>query len=177
MCLVLLSPITASQLEWAADHGFELVRIDTGTVSDDAAWRTELDRLDRVVSIALEWIGMGNPPIVYSPQPTSDSNEADASDRIGLGIGHVANRLVTEGRLTRLAVAGGDTSGYVIEALGVGSLAHLGTLDHGTSVFETDLATDRGGVLEVSLKGGQMGPPDFFWQISGSNEAIAKGIE
>lgn len=62
----------------------------------------------------------------------------------------------------RVGVAGGDTSSYAVQALGVWGLGYAATLAQGVQVVRArsnDLRLDG---LELMLKGGQMGPVTLF---------------
>jgi len=75
----------------------------------------------------------------------------------------VARRLVADG-VTRLIVAGGETSGAVVAALGVGALAIGPEIDPGVPWTRTM----SGPPLALALKSGNFGAPDFFlkaWEI------------
>jgi uncharacterized protein YgbK (DUF1537 family) len=69
--------------------------------------------------------------------------------------------------LPRLAVAGGDTSGHALRALGLDALSALAPLATGAPLcrgLSADPAIDG---VEITLKGGQMGGPDFFLRAAG----------
>ncbi|MFN3673637.1 MAG: nucleotide-binding domain containing protein, partial [Bosea sp. (in: a-proteobacteria)] len=88
-------------------------------------------------------------------------------DRAGEVVEHafaeIARRLVAGG-VTRLLVAGGETSGAVVQGLGVKTLAIGPEIDPGvpwTRVVD-------GPELVVALKSGNFGAPDFFvkaWRL------------
>src|SRR5207302_946855 len=67
----------------------------------------------------------------------------------------------------RVAVAGGDTSGYVARQLGIEALSFVAPLAPGAPLCRAHAgpaAPDLDG-LEVSFKGGQVGKPDFFERL------------
>ena len=86
----------------------------------------------------------------------------DASG-IGAGLGRLLDRLVREAGLTRAVIAGGDTSSAAARALGLVALTAEIPVAHGAALLRGHRAD--GTSLELSLKGGQMGPPDFFVRI------------
>nr|WP_272209761.1 nucleotide-binding domain containing protein [Marinicella sp. W31]MDC2875588.1 nucleotide-binding domain containing protein [Marinicella sp. W31] len=69
--------------------------------------------------------------------------------------------------LTRAVIAGGDTSGRIMTALGGLAVTALypGNTP-GTSLFRLAADNELDG-LEVALKGGQMGSVDVFTQLAG----------
>jgi uncharacterized protein YgbK (DUF1537 family) len=73
-------------------------------------------------------------------------------------LAHVTRKLV-ESNVRRLVVAGGETSGAVISALGVTCLRIGHQIDPGVPWTET-VVDDR--KLAVALKSGNFGAEDFF---------------
>ena len=66
-----------------------------------------------------------------------------------------AARRVLAGGVSRLVVAGGETSGAVVSALGLASLEIGPEIDPGVPVLYAD-------ALAMALKSGNFGAPDFF---------------
>jgi len=162
---------TAEQIAWAEAHGFAGLRADAALAVDAAAWRGELDRLTQA---ALAALGAGRSPLIYTARGPEDAaiaglREAVAAsgaapepvnERIGAGLGEILARLVGTAGLRRAAIAGGDTSGYATAALGVEALTVFAPTVPGAALFRAHGAD--GATLELALKGGQMGTPDFF---------------
>jgi uncharacterized protein YgbK (DUF1537 family) len=65
---------------------------------------------------------------------------------------------ILSGRYGRLIVAGGETSGAVVEALGIRAVAIGPEIDPGVPA----LRTVSGPPLGLALKSGNFGAPDFF---------------
>lgn len=74
-------------------------------------------------------------------------------------LGRIARGLVDRG-VRQLIVAGGETSGAVIQALGVDQLRIGEQIDPGVPWCTT--ALPGGETLHVTLKSGNFGTPDFF---------------
>lgn len=72
--------------------------------------------------------------------------------------GQIARILAASGRITRLIVAGGETSGAVINALGIRAVEVMSPIDPGVP----GLRTIHGPPLWLALKSGNFGAPDFF---------------
>lgn len=112
-----------------------------------------------------EWaLAQAGLPIVYSDaDPTvvaaaqrQYGREAVAA-RIEAFFGELACLLADAG-CRRIAVGGGETSGAVVEALGVSSLVVGEEIDPGVPA----LACERDGALNLALKSGNFGAADFF---------------
>jgi uncharacterized protein YgbK (DUF1537 family) len=162
---------TGEQIAWAEAHGFAALRADAARAVDADGWRGELDRLTRA---ALAALGDGRSPLIYTARGPEDQAIAalreavtasgqsiePVNERIGTGLGHILARLVETTGIRRAAIAGGDTSGYATTALGVAALTVLAPTVPGAALFKAYGA--NGTTLELALKGGQMGTPDFF---------------
>ncbi|MCF3936520.1 four-carbon acid sugar kinase family protein [Acuticoccus sp. M5D2P5] len=170
------SPITAEQIARAGSDGYALIPLDATAALDAEAWTAEKAR---VVAASLAAIGEGRDPLVHSARGPGDPAVAalreavaragakadEVNDRIGEGLGAILDAVVREARLTRAAIAGGDTSSAAARALGVYAVTAEAPLAPGVALLKghgDDPATDG---LQIALKGGQMGPPNFFEQL------------
>jgi 3-dehydrotetronate 4-kinase len=106
----------------------------------------------------------GRPFLVYSTADPSRVAEVQsklgrerAATTIEAAFGIVARELVARG-VRRLVVAGGETSGAVVQALGVEALAIGPQIDPGVP-WTTSLGDPR---LALALKSGNFGSEDFF---------------
>ncbi|WP_108663303.1 four-carbon acid sugar kinase family protein [Acuticoccus kandeliae] len=170
------SPITAEQIATAGSDGFVLIPLDARAAIDPGAWEAERGR---AVGAALKVIGEGGDPLIHSARGPGDpavaalreaiatagaSSEA-VNARLGEGLGLILNEIVRTARLTRTAIAGGDTSSAAARGLGLYAVTAEAPLAPGVALLKghgDDPATDG---LEIALKGGQMGPPNFFEQL------------
>ncbi|MFB4268180.1 four-carbon acid sugar kinase family protein [Nonomuraea sp. GTA35] len=150
------SPVTARQIDAAERAGWTVL---------DAA-----DGLDAIAHAEAS-LREGRHTIVQSTRGPSRDPAG-----VGESLGRVAAAAVRAGLVRRLVVAGGDTSGQVVAALGARALDVVGTLAVGGPVCvlaSDDPACDG---LEVALKGGQVGGEDFFLSAaSGSGPRPARG--
>lgn len=167
------SPVTAAQIAHAEAHGFAAIALDAVRAIADESWRKELGRAG---DAALRALGEGRDPLVYTARGPDDPAVAAVSeavqasgiagatvnDRIGAGLGLLLDRVMREGRLTRGVIAGGDTSGHAAQSMGIRALTALAPLAPGSglSLAHTDDAARP--AIEIALKGGQIGAPDFF---------------
>jgi uncharacterized protein YgbK (DUF1537 family) len=102
-------------------------------------------------------------PLVYSsadPEAVGAAQDKYGRERIAERIettmAEIARLLVEEG-VTRLVMAGGETSGAIVEALGIEALEVGPEIDPGVPAMK---ATGRG--LALALKSGNFGREDFF---------------
>jgi 3-dehydrotetronate 4-kinase len=83
---------------------------------------------------------------------------ADVSERIEHAFATIAGRIIGTRQTDKLVVAGGETSGAVINALGIRAAEVTGTLDPGVP----SLAAVGDAPISLALKSGNFGSADFF---------------
>jgi uncharacterized protein YgbK (DUF1537 family) len=69
-------------------------------------------------------------------------------------------------RIKRLVVAGGDTSTLAIRALDLWGLSYRSPCTPGAPLCRAHSDDARLDGLDIVLKGGQMGTPDFFNRVA-----------
>jgi uncharacterized protein YgbK (DUF1537 family) len=116
------------------------------------------DLPDTVVAWAAERLADG--PVVIAAAPPEAVVAPEAGRAIERVLGEVARGLVAAG-VRRLVVAGGETSGAVIEALGIHELDVGPEMDPGVPVVTAAAVAGRP-ELRLALKSGNFGSVDFF---------------
>jgi uncharacterized protein YgbK (DUF1537 family) len=81
--------------------------------------------------------------------------------RIGCALGRILDKVILEAGLRRAVISGGDTSGHASRQLGIHALTALAPTIPGAAIFRAHGESAHDG-LELALKGGQMGSPDYF---------------
>ena len=175
-----VSPVTAGQIAHALDHGFEGIRLDAALAVDTAAWAAELDG---ATAAALRVLGDGRDPLVFTAAGPDDPAVARfeaalsaagvpaavVNERVGSGMGQVLRRVIEAAGLRRVVISGGDTSGRAAAMLGLDALTAIGPLDPGAPLCRGHGPAGGPAVgldgLELALKGGQVGRPDFFSSV------------
>jgi len=167
-----VSPVTASQIDWSLAHGFEGIGFDARSVTDVGS----LARAEAAaVAAALQAIQSGSDPLIYTAKGPDDPavpalrealdrsglSSDDANVRIGCALGRILDKVIRTAGLRRAVISGGDTSGHASRQLGIHALTALAPTIPGAAIFRAhgDGAHDG---LELALKGGQMGSPDYF---------------
>ncbi len=165
------SPVTAGQIGWAIANGFRPIRLDALAAIDPARAAGEIARACAAAATAL---GEGHDAIVFSADGPHDPAIAalrDAALRSGhrpeelqrmvaAALGEVLARVVERAGVTRLVVAGGDTSGEATGRLGIHALEAIMPLAPGGPLCRAHRRSRP--AIEVVLKGGQIGEADFF---------------
>lgn len=172
-----VSPTSADQIAWACDNGFEPIRLDAASLLGGSAQDAE----NKALTDAKASLAANKPPIVFTAAGPNDPaldkvrqaamGDMDrANDLIGRALGRIMRALVDDLDLGRIAVSGGDTSGRVCEALGIYALEAVAPTIPGAAINRARAKGKLDG-LEVALKGGQMGSPDYFgWVRDGGGE-------
>jgi uncharacterized protein YgbK (DUF1537 family) len=166
------SPVTAGQITHAAENGFDVIRLDATRALDATEWSNEIGRGAECALAALSsgrdalLITASGPddPAVGALNAAIETNGAAAAavnDRIGTGLGQALDSILETARLQRTVVAGGDTSGHALQAMGIHALNAIAPFAEGAPLCRA--SSDRTHArIEIALKGGQVGEVDLF---------------
>jgi uncharacterized protein YgbK (DUF1537 family) len=171
-----VSPATAGQIAYATAHGFESIRLDIRLVVDAPAWAQEIGR---ATAAALAALGRGRDPLVFTATGPDDPavpafqdamrtaglGAEAANELLGAGLGQILRDVISQGRLRRAVIAGGDTSGRAAAMLGIDALTAIAPLDPGSPLCRAHAVAGGLDGLELALKGGQVGKPDYFTAV------------
>jgi len=171
-----VSPVTGAQIAFAVDNGFAPIPLDATLAVDAPAWNRELAR---ATECALAALGQSRDPLVYTAVgpddaavpalrnaiATAGASAITVNDRIGAGLGSILNSVLRQGRLDRAVIAGGDTSGHAASVLGIYALTAIAPIAAGSPLCGAHTSDPAFGALEIALKGGQVGAPDFFCAV------------
>jgi 3-oxoisoapionate kinase len=177
-----VSPITAAQIAFAVEHGFAPIPVDATQAIDPAAWERERGR---AVERALAALSEGRDPLVYTAAgPDDPAVQAlraavataqvpleTVNDRIGAGLGQILSNVLRESRLTRAVISGGDSSSHAASVLGVYALTAVAPIAPGSPLCRAHSSDPVLAGLEIALKGGQVGRPDFFCAVKAGGTA------
>lgn len=153
-----LSPVTRDQVEAAS--GYARIDVDPLRLIGDSAYTEALRR--QTVDVLASQNAM-----VVTRQP---SDAPEGPDRIAAATARLLRDLVKDAYLSRLVIAGGDTSSRAVAALDIWGLSYRAALVPGAPLCQVHSDDPRLNGLEIVLKGGQMGPPDFFDVARGRRE-------
>jgi uncharacterized protein YgbK (DUF1537 family) len=143
------SPVTAAQIRHARQHGF-------------AAWRLgkpDIWPLRR--KQALKVLAEGRSVVLYTslgPLPA----KTQTIDALPVALGHLLREIVTRSDVRRVILAGGDTSTHAVQQLGLRALTFAAPLTPGAPLCRGHASDSPLDGLELVLKGGQIGPENFF---------------
>lgn len=147
------SPVTAGQIDWALAHGFAAIAFDP--TSDSAPFTTA----------AIASLRSGRNTVVYTSRGAPEGPSL-APQQLGHALGQLARDAIAETGVTRLLVAGGDTSSYAARALGIEAVEMIAPLAPGAPLCRAHGPGSPADGLELNFKGGQVGAPDYFGAVA-----------
>lgn len=164
------SPMTASQIQWASEHGFdcirapseELCRPQTAESTARSLFEHALKSLSQGKSVVVYTAAGPDDPSIRATRETLSGGSGNTAKLLGAGLGRIARDLLARTGLRRVVVAGGDTSSYATQELGLYGLEMLAELTPGAPLCRGYSDDPRFDGLEIALKGGQMGKADYF---------------
>jgi uncharacterized protein YgbK (DUF1537 family) len=145
------SPVTESQIRWALANGFEGLRV--GASSEPA------------VEQAASVLAAGRSVVLYTALGPSDCQGGLRGEELGCYLGELLRDLVLRTGVKRVAIAGGDTSSHAARRLGVHALTFAALTTPGAPLCRCHSGTAALDGLEIVLKGGQVGPEDYFGKL------------
>lgn len=155
------SPITAAQIQWAKNKGFEEVILHESSIQEDG--NVEPTIVQQVQTLLEKQISV----ILH----TGDKQSIHLSaEKMGTALGTVAKELVTLTGIKRVGFSGGDTSSYAARALGIDAVEMLAPLVKGAPLCRAFSKYQSINGLEVNFKGGQVGGENYFQLLQNGGE-------
>ena len=166
------SALSAAQIDWAIAAGFQEIRI-----TPEQLIGTDQHTLKSLEDQMLEALSAGKSMVIYTAKGPDDNHLAAALDklpanvsapafianRIGLLYSRLAHTALARAGLTRLVVAGGDSSSFTMRQLGALALeikaSHFKQNAHVCTLISDDPLING---KEVLLTGGQVGADDLY---------------
>jgi uncharacterized protein YgbK (DUF1537 family) len=143
------SPATAAQIQRSQQSGFAAWQL-----GDAATWSTQAAK-------ARDALRRGESVVLYTalgPQPMDEAH----GEEFGVALGDLLRELVLESGVRRVLIAGGDTSTHAVKQLQLDAFTFAAPLVPGVPLCRAHAPGSTLHGLELALKGGQIGPPDFF---------------
>ena len=149
-----LSPVTRAQVELA--EGYERIAIDPARLTGEPAY------LETLRTEALARLARRNVMLI-TDKPAGAPAE---TGKVAAATGALLRAIMSEARIARLVVAGGDTSTLAIRSLDLWGLSYRSPCTPGAPLCRAHSDDPRLDGLDIVLKGGQMGTPDFFNRVA-----------
>jgi uncharacterized protein YgbK (DUF1537 family) len=170
------SPVSQQQIETALSQGFYGMRISPELIADSSAapveWIEEAVRRLRGGQDVVLFTALGpddaSIPATRGKLAAKGLKGNASGEFIGGQLGRWTRTIVQEAGLRRVVIAGGDTSGFVMKQLGGYGLEMLLPVSPGAPLCRLYSEDPGMNGLEVALKGGQFGSPDYFMKVKTS---------
>ncbi|MDH3451337.1 MAG: four-carbon acid sugar kinase family protein [Gammaproteobacteria bacterium] len=162
------SPVTEAQIHWACQHGFAGVQLDAARFVSDASSAA----VNEACAAGARALHAGQSVVLYTALGRAagfvehggrDSTEFNS--QLGTRVGELLRDLCERERVTRVVVAGGDTSGHAARQLDMYALTLDAPLAPGGPLCRAHSRNTRFDGLQIVLKGGQVGSEKFFAQV------------
>jgi uncharacterized protein YgbK (DUF1537 family) len=146
------SPVTARQIQAARSQGFAAIRI-----GPRGPWTQEMET-------AFAALARGESVVLYTALGSPDTTTA-GGDEHSRALGEMLRKILLRSAVRRVVIAGGDTSTHVVGQLGFRALSFAAPLAPGAPLCRAWAPGSPLDGLELALKGGQIGPDDFFVRV------------
>jgi 3-oxoisoapionate kinase len=159
-----LSPVTAAQVR--AARSFEPMAVDAGALLGSPASANEAcNKICRSLAEGRHVLACTAPADRTRAETGQSATLARATAAM---VDAVVHQRAAQGTpLSRVGIAGGDTSSLAVKALGGWGLSYRGALGAGVTVSTLHSDDPSLDGLELMLKGGQMGNEDVFERLIG----------
>jgi uncharacterized protein YgbK (DUF1537 family) len=152
-----LSPVTARQV--GAASSYTVLPLDAARLAaGGAAYR------DFCVDEALHHLRAGRPVLAGTALDGSPDMPAD-THAVALACADLLKHLLERMPLSRVGIAGGDTSSHAVQALDLWGLSCVREIGPGVALTRAHSDNPALDGMELMLKGGQMGQPDLFERL------------
>jgi uncharacterized protein YgbK (DUF1537 family) len=179
------SPVTSGQINWALEHGFAEVTLDTVSIAEN-----DNALVENYVHQTIKLLTGGKSVIVHTNG--GDPNEcqkqvksilsakgldqqqinATTSRVFGAVLGEIGRQVAATGIIKRILIAGGDTSSYAARAMGIEAVEMLAPLAPGAPLCKAHAPKSPVDGMEVNFKGGQVGAENYFETVLQGKTAI-----
>ncbi|CCV08901.1 conserved hypothetical protein [Mesorhizobium metallidurans STM 2683] len=163
------SPTTERQIRHALTDGFDGVEVDPVELVSE----TSEQAIERAAASGRASLQAGRSVVLYTALgPAADrgaeiDRQEGARHKLGRGLGALLRDLTIQQELTRVVIAGGDTSSHALGQMGVDALTVRMPLpaSPGSPLCVAHSRIEAIDGLEVALKGGQVGTDRYFSAI------------
>jgi uncharacterized protein YgbK (DUF1537 family) len=146
------SPVTEEQIEFAVRNGFERYHVaDFGR--------------DELLKRSLDSLSQGKSLVIYSALGARERRGSLRGEELGGYLGDLLGELILRSGVRRAILAGGDTSSHAVSRLRIEALTFAAPLAPGVPLCRVHSTEASMEGVELALKGGQVGGPDFFEKV------------
>lgn len=172
-----VSPVTASQINWAVANGFEEIAVAVEALENEALEARCIAEYQQQIA---NYLKEGKSVILYTSKGPEDARfqetktffeqkgwdepmiRSQTAKRFGKILGQSARGALEQVPVKRLVIAGGDTSSYVARELGIKAVEMIAPVFTGAPMCRAYAPDSPVNLIEVNLKGGQVGDETYF---------------
>ena len=164
------SSVTLRQIKSAVSKGFAEVAVDVNAI---VAGNSEA-AIASAISKTLKVLRSGRSVIVHTTRESNRRLTAKLKGRsaeiFGTALGKILCGALEQHSVTRICVAGGDTSSFAARALGIEALEMIAPLTPGAPLCRAIAPRSPLNGLEVVFKGGQVGAENYFETVKAGKD-------
>jgi uncharacterized protein YgbK (DUF1537 family) len=150
------SAVTAQQIQWASSQGYACAALDAAGLASGKPQARE-----NALHFGLQSLESECNTVLYTALGKPSGATHDQS--LGVALGRLLLELVQQTRVGRVVLCGGDTASHAVQQLNLTAITFAGALAPGAPLCRAHAEQGTGlDGLELVLKGGQIGPEDFF---------------
>ena len=175
-----VSPITASQIDFAEANGFESISVSTKALVDTTS---EAELISIYQNQIATYLKAGKSVIVHTSKGPNDPRVQETKDffskkgwneqkirsqtaiRFGKILGQSAKGALEQVPVKRLVIAGGDTSSFVARELSIKAVEMIAPVFTGAPMCRAYAPNSPVNNIQVNLKGGQVGDETYFMAL------------
>ncbi len=147
------SPVTAAQIAYAKQQGFEELILDAVSICNNKG-------IDETTFDLVKEKFLNNNQLIVHTGNKQANNLSSAI--LGTALGLIAKYAITNCGIKRVIVAGGDTSSYAARAMEIEAVEMIASVVKGAPLCKAHSANKNMNGLEVNFKGGQVGSENYF---------------
>ena len=149
------SPVTEMQIRWAMNNSFAHYRVDSARAA---------------LAGALAALSTGRSVVLYTALGLQDCGGMPGGEELGAYLGSLLRELLMQSGVRRVLIAGSDTSTHAVQQLGIHALTFSALTVPGAPLCRCHSAEPWLDGVEIVLKGGQVGPEDYFEVVRRGNQ-------
>ena len=153
------SPTTERQIRTALANGYHGIPLDVSRLWDESCVAAVTEA---AFEQAVTHLRAGRSTVIYTALGPLAPAAQPGGEALGRRAGALLRRILTETRVPRIVLAGGDTSTHAVAQLGIHALTWAASLEPGAPLCRAHAPTPDLDGLQLVLKGGQVGGDDLF---------------
>jgi uncharacterized protein YgbK (DUF1537 family) len=146
------SPVTAAQIAYAKENGFEEIIINPSKIGDAEITKRTIKKVN-------ELLEQQKKLIVHTGEKQMENL---SSEKLGTALGIIAKAAAERSFVKRIVIAGGDTSSYAARAMEIEAVEMISPIVIGAPLCKAISSNKAINGLEVNFKGGQVGAENYF---------------